>query len=99
MRASGGLLATVGVALLLLALGLVTWRQARSLEALATLDDMRGRISILTAERNELENNLRRLESRGHIVQEARDRLGMYAPSSAEIVLLAGRGEVEENAR
>jgi hypothetical protein len=99
MRASGGLLATVGVALLLLALGLVTWRQARSLEALASLDDLRGRISILTAERNELENNIRRLESRGHIVQEAGDRLGMYAPSSAEIVLLPGRERADEGAR
>jgi cell division protein FtsB len=99
MRASGGLLATVGVALLLLALGLVTWRQARSLEALAGLDELRGRISIMTAERNELENNIRRLESRGHIVQEARDRLGMYAPGSAEIVLLPGRGDADRDAR
>jgi hypothetical protein len=99
MRASGGLSATVGVALLLLALGLVTWRQARSLEALASLDDLRGRISILTAERNELENNIRRLESRGHLVQEARARLGMYAPSSAEIVLLPGREGSDEDAR
>jgi cell division protein FtsB len=99
MKASGGILATVGVALLLLALGLVTWRQARSLEGLASLDDLRGRISIMTAERNELENNIRRLESRGHIVQEARDRLGMYAPSSAEIVLLPGRDAADGEAQ
>ncbi len=93
MRASGGILATFGVALLLLALGLVTWRQARSLEGLATLDDLRGDISLMTAETNELENRIRRLESRGHIVQVARERLGMYAPGSAEIVLLPGRAD------
>jgi hypothetical protein len=77
----------------------VTWRQARSFEALARLDDLRGRISIVAAERNELENSIRRLESRGHIVQEARVRLGMYAPSSAEIVLLPGRDEADGDAR
>lgn len=90
MRLSGALLATLGVALLLAALSLVTWRQARALEALAQLDEVRGEISLMTAERNELENRLRRLESRGYIVPAARERLGMYAPGSAEIILLSG---------
>lgn len=95
MRLSGALLATLGVALLLAALSLVTWRQTRALEALANLDEVRSEISLMTAERNELENRIRRLESRGYVVPAARERLGMYAPSSAEIVLLPGSSEDE----
>jgi cell division protein FtsB len=95
MRLSGALLATLGVALLLAALSLVTWRQTRALEALASLDELHSEISLMTAERNELENRLRRLESRGYVVPAARERLGMYAPSSAEIVLLSAGPEHE----
>lgn len=90
MKPSGSFLATVSVGLLLAALSLVTWRQSRAHEALGMLDELRSEISLVTAERNELENQIRRLESRGYVVPAAEERLGMYAPTAAEIVLLSG---------
>jgi len=92
VRLSGPLLVTFAAALLLAALSLVTWRQARAIETLAELDRLRSEISILTAERNQLENLIQSLESRGRIAQEASDRLGMRRPNdmSGEIVLLSG---------
>lgn len=93
MRLSGATMATLGVALLLAALSFVTWRQARAFEALAHLEELRSEISLVTAERNDLENRIRRLESRGYILPAARERLGMYPPTSAEIVLLPGTEE------
>jgi len=92
MRLSGPLLMTFAAALLLAALSLVTWRQARAIETLAELDRLRSEISILTAERNQLENLIQSLESRGRVAQEASDRLGMRRPNdmSGEIVLLSG---------
>jgi len=92
VRLSGPLLITFAAALLLAALSLVTWRQARAIETLAELDRLRSEISILTAERNQLENLIQSLESRGRVAQEASDRLGMRRPNdmSGEIVLLSG---------
>lgn len=90
MKASGSLLATASVGLLLAALSLVTWRQSRAHEALEALDSLRSEISLMSAERNEIENRIRRLESRGYVVPAAETRLGMYAPTAAEIVLLSG---------
>jgi cell division protein FtsL len=92
VRLSGPLLVTFAAALLLAALSLVTWRQARALETLAELDRLRNEISILTAEHNQLENLLQSLESRGRVTQEASDHLGMRRPNdmAGEIVLLSG---------
>jgi cell division protein FtsL len=78
------------VAVLLAALSLVTWRQARAREALAELDELRREISLVEAERSELERRIERLESRGRVVPEARERLGMKSPGSGEIVILSG---------
>lgn len=82
----------LAVSLLVGALSLVTWRQARVREVLAELDDLRREISLVEAERGELEERIRFLESRGRVVPAARERLGMKTPSSSEIVLL-NRGE------
>ncbi len=92
MRRSGPLLVILAVGLLLAALSLVTWRQARALETLAELDRIRSEISLLTAERNQLEARIQALESRGRVVSEAGERLGMRRPNdmSGEIVLLSG---------
>ncbi len=98
MRLSGSLTATLAIGLLLAALSLVTWRQARALEALADLDRLRREISLMTAERNELGNRIQILESRGRIAEEARDRLGMRTPDGAEIVWLAGATDLESGA-
>ena len=90
MKLPGMLIAALSVALLLAALSLVTWRQARAREALGELDGLRRELSLMTAERNELGNQIQVLESRGRVVPEARDRLGMRTPAGAEIVWLAG---------
>ncbi len=89
MRISGSLMATLAAALLSVALGSVTWRQARALEALAELDRLRREVSLMTAERNELGNRIQVLESRGRVVPEARDRLRMRTPNAEEIVWLS----------
>jgi cell division protein FtsL len=78
------------VAALLASLSLVTWRQARSREALEELDTIRREVSLAKAERDELEHRIQILESRSRVVPEARERLGMRTPGSGEIVLLSG---------
>ena len=75
---------------LLAALGMVTWRQSRALESLASLDELRGRMSVASAERVELEREIQVLESRAHVVPAARDQLGMHIPEGAELVTLPG---------
>ena len=77
-------------AVLLGALGFVTWRQSRALEALSELETLRREASVAQAERVELERNIQCLVSRGRVVPEARDKLGMHAPAASELVLLMG---------
>ncbi len=90
MRLSSSSLVALSVALLLAALSLVTWRQARALESLAELDHLRRELSLGHAERLDLEHRIQMLESRSHVVPEAQERLGMRTPTAAEIVLLSG---------
>lgn len=88
MRLSGTSLTALAVALLLAALSLVTWRQARALEALAELDAAQREISLVEADRAELQRRIQVLESRSRVVRDARERLGMRTPHAEEIVLL-----------
>ena len=82
--------AALVIAVLLGALGMVTWRQSRALEALAALDDRSRTASVAAAERVELERSIQVLESRQRVVPEARDRLGMHIPTGSELVQLPG---------
>jgi cell division protein FtsL len=92
MRSANPLLVALAAALLLASLSLVTWRQARALEELAELDGLRREISLLEAERTDLETRIQALESRGRVLRAASERLGMRRPNDAsgEIVLLSG---------
>ena len=91
MSAAASMVRAGVVAVTLLgALGLVTWRQSRALEALAELDRVRQRISLARAERVELVRTIQVLESRARVVPEARERLGMHTPDATELVILAG---------
>jgi len=90
MRLSAPLFTVLTVALLLASLSLVTWRQSRALGSLAELDQLRREISLLMAERYELENRVQVLESRSRVVPAARDLLDMRTPNAGEIVLLQG---------
>jgi len=83
-------LAGFALSALLSALGAVTWRQSRAFEVLARLDDLRGQTSVAEAERVELERAIQVLESRAHVVPEARERLAMHTPATSELVLLPG---------
>lgn len=78
----------LALAVLLASLSLVAWRQARALEALQDLDRVRRDISLAEAERAEVNRRIQYLESRGRVVPEARDRLGMHVPMGEERVLL-----------
>ena len=74
-------------ALLVCSLGLVTWRQSRAMEANRALDDLRRQVSVVQAERIEIQREIQVLRSRTRIVPAARD-LGMHTPGAAEQVIL-----------
>ncbi len=87
-RVSGAGAGVLGIVALLAALSLVTWRQARALEELARVDRLHRELSLVQAQNGDLTRRIQFLESRGRVVPEARDRLGMGTPSAAEIVIL-----------
>jgi len=83
--------AAVTFAFLVCALGFVTWRQSRALEAHRALDDLRRQASVAHAEMVELEREIQVLRSRTRIVAAA-ERLGLRTPEASEQVILA-RGD------
>jgi len=89
-RPAGTSMVALAAAAFLGSLTLVTWRQARALESLERLDRVRRELSLGEAEKADLQGRVRVLESRGRIVPEARDELGMRVPDASEIVILAG---------
>lgn len=82
--------AALAVVCLLGALGLVTWRQSRTLEVLRDLDEAERLVSVKEAERVDLAGTIQVMESRGHVVPRARDELGMHTPDATELVFLPG---------
>lgn len=74
---------------LLASLTFVAWRQSRALEALAALEEVRGHRELAEVERATLQRRIQHLESRGRVVPEAKERLGMHTPDASEIVFLA----------
>lgn len=80
----------IALAALLAALSVVTWRQMRALEALERLHHLGQEIEVVSAVRKDLLGEIQYLESRGRVVPEARERLGMHNPAAAEIVYLSG---------
>lgn len=85
---AGGFAVLLVVGALLVALSLVPWRQSRALEALAELDRVDRELTLVRAEAERYRTEVRRLESRQHVVEEARERLGMRMPSADEVVIL-----------
>ena len=80
----------LGFASILASLSVITWRQSRAFEALATLDEVRRDLSFAKAERTELDRRIQGLESRARISSVAVEHLGMHHPNASEIVLLTG---------
>ena len=89
-RLAGTSMVALATAALLASLSLVTWRQARAMESLEKLDGIRRELSLGESERADLLSRVRVLESRGRVVPEAREELGMRMPDASEIVILAG---------
>lgn len=99
-RGGGGVVATaLVVAVLLAALSFVTWRQSRARESLAELDRLQREVSLIQAEKAEYERRVQQLESRGHVVPTARERLGLRTPGADEIVILTGESPGDEGVR
>lgn len=80
--------AAVTLAFFLASLGFVTWRQSRSLETLAELDELRRQTSVARAQVVELDRDIQVLTSRARVVPAARERLGMHTPDGSELVIL-----------
>jgi len=80
----------IAVGALLASLSVVTWRQMRALEVLEELHDLGQEIEVVSAVRKDLLGETQYLESRGRVVPEARERLGMHNPAADEIVYLSG---------
>ncbi len=80
--------AAVTLALFLISLGFVTWRQSRSLETLAELDELRRQTSVARAQVVELDRDIQVLTSRARVVPAARAQLGMHTPDGTELVIL-----------
>jgi hypothetical protein len=78
----------VTLAVFLVSLGFVTWRQSRSLETLAELDELRRGTSVARALVVELDREIQVLTSRARVVPAARDRLDMHTPDGSELVIL-----------
>ena len=89
-RTSDSKRVAIAVGALLASLSVVTWRQTRALESLSELHDLRQERDEVAAVRKSLVGELQYLESRGRVVPEARERLGMHNPAADEIVYLSG---------
>lgn len=91
-RLTGTSLMALSLAALLGSLSFVAWRQARALEALEQLDEIRAERSLLEAERTELTHRVEYLESRGRIQEDAWSRLRLRVPHDWEVVNIQGNG-------
>ncbi len=89
-RLSTPLRAALSVAALLASLSFVAWRQGRALQELTELERIRNEISLARAEQAALVRRIQYLESRGRVVPEAAERLGLHNPVASEQVLLSG---------
>jgi cell division protein FtsL len=89
-RLAGTSLVALATAVLLAALSLVSSRQSKSLETMETLDQLRRERSLEAAERDELQRRIHALESRGRVISEAQQRLGLKIPRAGETVYLEG---------
>lgn len=79
--------AALVMALLLMSLSLVAWRQGRALGVLSELDQVQSEIGLARSELAELERETRVLRSRSRIVADAGERLGLYQPEGQVRVL------------
>lgn len=86
LRAAGWVL------LVLAALSVVTWRQARGVALEREIHALEGERALAEAERVELQRRIQRLQSRSRVVRDAA-RLMLHVPGDHEVVILPLAGE------
>lgn len=89
-KLAGTSMVALAVAAFLASLSLVSWRQGEALGMLEKLEALRQECALEVADQDELESRIRQLESRGRVVSEAEERLGMREAVSSDIVYLLG---------
>ncbi len=87
IRPSATVIVALGVAAIFAALSVVAWRQGRARDVMTERESVRELLALETEERSELLDEIRRLESRRHVVTEARARLGLRIPDASDVVL------------
>ena len=88
-RPAGALLRAAGLlALLLVSLSAVVWRQTRGVELQREIRALEAERAIAESERLRLSSRIQGLQSRARVVRVARERLGMHLPADSEVVLL-----------
>ena len=87
---AGTSIVALAVAAFLASLSLVSWRQRQALETLGYLETLRQESALEAASRDELEDRILYLKSRGRVVSEAERRLGMREAVSSDVVILSG---------
>lgn len=88
-RRRSALLRLAWAAGLVVAMGLVVWRQTVGADRMRELEKVREEIAVAEAERAELQTRMLTLGRRERVVRYARERLGMHVARDEEIVLLA----------
>lgn len=78
----------MALVVLVASLGAVVWRQSRALDASEALAVAELERDAVEAEIAALVERIQQLESRGRVLREAKDRLGMRVPGAEEIVIL-----------
>lgn len=79
-------------ATMLAALSGVAWRQGQALDAFTHLEQVAREASLASTEIAELSRSIQYLESRGRVIAEASERLGMHLPATDEMMFLPGDG-------
>ncbi|CAN5842550.1 hypothetical protein BH23GEM6_BH23GEM6_09770 [soil metagenome] len=87
-RRPGWVAAAGWLALLLVSLLLVTWRQTQGLAMERELREMESERAVLDTERVGLKRQIEELRSRSRVLRVARTRLGMRLPEEHEIVFV-----------
>jgi len=90
---AGTSIVALAVAAFLASLSLVSWRQRQALDTLGHLDTLRQEFALEAASREELENRILYLKSRGRVVSEAGARLGMREALSSDVFFLSGEAQ------
>ena len=85
--------AVLVLALYLLALTVVAWRQSTPRETMEEVGRLTRDLAVAADEREELARDLLALEQRQWVVGEAARRLGLRPPREDEVVFTSGRSQ------